>query len=64
MIFTAEEKDTGTRLDTFISDNTELSRSAAARLIEQGHVTVCGASVPKKYALKSGDEIEIAMPEP
>ena len=64
MMLTIEEKDVGTRLDTFISENTELSRSSAARLIEQGSITVRGAVVPKKYALKSGDTIDIVMPEP
>ena len=38
----------GIRLDKLISENTELSRSAAARLIEQGSVLVNGKPADKK----------------
>lgn len=58
------EKNAGTRLDVFISDNTELSRSAAAKLIENGSITVFGNTCAKKYELKLGDEVEIILPEP
>ena len=54
----------GTRLDSAVADATELSRSAAARLIESGEVKVCGKCEPKKYAVKTGDIIEINLPEP
>ena len=41
-----------TRLDVFISGETELSRSAAARAIEDGCVKVNGVAVnEKKYAV-------------
>ena len=52
------------RLDAFVAEATELSRSAAAKLIESGDITIKGAPVSKKYALKEGDEIEITLPEP
>ena len=58
------EKDAGTRLDVFVSESTELSRSAAARLIENGSITVSGKTCAKKYALCKGDEVEITLPEP
>ncbi len=54
----------GVRLDKLISDMTELSRSAAARLIEEGTVTVDGASASKKDTPKAGAEIVIQLPEP
>ncbi len=54
----------GVRLDKLISDMTELSRSAAARLIEEGAVTVDGASANKKDTPKAGAEIVIQLPEP
>ena len=51
------------RIDSFISQNTELSRSRAAVLIEEGNVLVNGKEVSKKEKLKIGDEISISIPE-
>ncbi len=63
MIFTAEKHDTGTRLDAFVSEKSELSRSAAARLIEDGHVLVAGGQKAKNYKLREGDVVELTVPE-
>ena len=63
MICTVSEKDTGLRLDAYISSASELSRSAAAKLIEDGKATVNGKPQQKKYAVKLGDVIEITIPE-
>ena len=63
MICTVSEKDTGLRLDAYISSASELSRSAAAKLIEDGKAVVNGKQQPKKYAVKLGDVIEITIPE-
>lgn len=60
----AEEQDVGTRLDAFVSASGELTRSAAARLIEEGAITVGGKTVAKNYKLRAGDAVEILMPEP
>lgn len=55
----------GTRLDKLIADMTELSRSAAARLIEDGAVTVDGKPANnKKDTPKAGAVIVIELPEP
>lgn len=54
----------GIRLDKLISENTELSRSAAARLIEQGSVLVDGRSANKKDCPADGAAVEIILPEP
>ena len=56
--------DVGTRLDAFVSTSGELTRSAAARLIEEGAITVCGREVAKNYKLRAGDVVDILMPEP
>ena len=63
MIFTVEKEDAGKRLDAFLAEKTELSRSAAARLAESGAVTVCGIKREKKHPLKEGDVIELEIPE-
>lgn len=54
----------GGRLDKMISENTELTRSAAVKLIEQGLVTVGGKPASKKDTPKDGEIIEITLPEP
>ena len=64
MKYLVTEKDRGKRLDVFISENTELSRSAAAKLIEGGNVTVLNKLTPKKYEVQIGDAVEILIPEP
>ncbi len=59
--FTVE---TSLRLDKLISDNTELSRSAAARLIEDGAVLIDGKTAAKKDIPRIGSAVEIMLPEP
>lgn len=63
MIYTVEEKDRGLRLDAFSAEAADITRSAAARLIEEGAVTVDGKPQPKKYSVKVGDQIEITLPQ-
>lgn len=52
------------RLDAFIAAETELSRSAAAKLCEAGAVSVDGRTAVKKDAVKAGQRVIIDMPEP
>lgn len=63
MIYTAGEADKGKRLDAFLSEVADISRSAAAKLIEDGLCTVGGRTQPKKYSVKVGDEIDFTPPE-
>lgn len=51
------------RIDAFIADNTDISRSRAVKLIESENVTLNGKTVNKKAALKAGDTVEIIVPE-
>ena len=64
MIYTVENENEGTRLDAFVASVSDLSRSAAAKLIECGDITVCGRMETKKYLLKVGDTVEVKEPEP
>ena len=52
------------RLDAYIAAVSDLSRSAAARLIESGSVTVGGKSAEKKRILAEGEVVEVTLPEP
>ncbi len=60
---TVTEEDAGLRLDSAIAAFCDgLSRSAAAKLIEDGSVLVNGLPSKKKNELSYGDVIEINMP--
>ena len=55
----------GVRLDSFLAASLpELTRSAAARLIETGQVMVDGGSASKSARLSGGEAVEVALPEP
>ena len=62
--FTAEAD--GDRIDKAVSEASggELTRSFAAKLIEDGACRVNGIVVPKNYRLKAGDEVSADIPEP
>ena len=62
--FIVDKTGAGLRLDSFVAGVTEISRSAAARLIEDGQITLSGAPVSKKYVLKEGDRVKVSIPEP
>ena len=64
LCFEAQGEDIGTRLDQFVATHADLTRSAAARLIEEGAVTVNGKTVAKNYKVAKGDAVEIVLPEP
>ncbi len=52
------------RLDTFLAEQSGLTRSAAAKLCEDGAVTVNGKPCKKRDALKPGDRIVLNRPDP
>lgn len=60
----AIEEDTNKRLDVFISENFDLTRSAVQKMIENGMVTANGLKKEKNYKIKSSDVIEISVTEP
>ena len=63
LILTADQA--GERVDVFLSRSIEnLTRSAAAKLLEEGAVLLCGKPVKKNYKMNIGDELEITLPEP
>ena len=52
------------RLDVFVSQNADLSRSRAVQIIEEGFVTVNDNSVTKNTKLKFNDFVSITVPDP
>ena len=63
MILTADIP--GERLDAFLARAVpELTRSAAQKLIEEGHVLRGGKKAKKNDKLNIGDEVSVTIPEP
>lgn len=57
------EHERGTRLDALIGGlGVVASRSAAAKLVDNGHVLVNGSPEAKRYAVRPGERIEIEVP--
>lgn len=52
------------RLDCFVSEKAEISRSRAQKLIDDGFVTVGGKEAAKNHRLSKGEIVEIELPEP
>jgi len=64
MIYGVKEGEAGMRLDAYLATAADMTRSAAAKLIEGGRVKLNGNIAPKKYSVKAGDEVAVELPEP
>ena len=61
----ANKEDAGTRVDAWLAAQVEgLTRSAAARLLEEGRVTRDGRPLAKNYKLTGGETLAVSLPEP
>ena len=64
LCLTVGAEEAGGRLDAYLASVTDLTRSAAVRLIEEGQITVNGKTAVKKDKVKAGDTVEVNLPEP
>ncbi len=65
MIYSVGEEHAGQRADVFAAEMTGLSRSAVAKLMEQGLITsASGAPLSKNVKLVTGDALSVELPEP
>ena len=62
-ILSVSSDDRGKRIDVFLSERACVSRSAAAKLVEEGNVLVHGKAVAKNYKLTEGDSVSVEIPE-
>lgn len=63
--FTVPETESGMRLDKWLAaEDIGLTRTALQNLIESGNIIVNGKPVQKNYKQRSGDRIEVNIPEP
>jgi len=59
-----ESKESSMRLDVFLSEKTELTRSRIGKLIQEGQATIDGKHILKPGApIKAGQWIELIIPE-
>ncbi|MBQ1531809.1 MAG: RluA family pseudouridine synthase [Solobacterium sp.] len=56
-------EDSGVRIDRYLSDVSDLSRSRVQALVKDGLITVNGKAVKSSYAVCAGDVIEADVPE-
>lgn len=56
--------ETNIRIDVFVAQSADISRSRAVNLLENSCVFVNGLLADKKTKLKNGDKVEITLPEP
>ncbi len=62
--FSVCAEDVGKRLDVLVSEKVQISRSAAARLIGEGNVSLDGKQANKKSKADEGALICVRLPEP
>lgn len=61
---TVAPEDAGRRLDQYLSETCEITRSMAQKLCEEGNILRGGRIAVKNEKLKAGDLIEITIPDP
>ena len=54
----------GKRLDVWLAETADISRSRAAQLIEEGQVLLRGKPAKKRDTVSAGDTVSYAIPEP
>ena len=64
LILQADSEDAGKRLDAWLAEQTELTRSAAQKLAETGRVTAVGKPLAKNTRLTGRETISVLLPEP
>ncbi len=62
--FSVSEEERGRRLDVFLSERGNMTRSAAVRLIENEDVLVGGKAAAKNRKLSVGEVVEAEIPDP
>lgn len=61
----ANKEDAGARVDAWLAAQfDDMTRSAAARLLEEGRVVCGGKVLAKNYKLSGMETLEVALPEP
>ena len=63
--YIVSQQEKGKRLDTYIpSVDTDITRTSAQRLIEDGNILVNGKNAKVSYKIQENDKISVEIPEP
>ena len=62
-IIIVTEQDTNKRIDNFISEQTDLTRSRVQKLIEQGNITINEKAPKVSYKVQLNQEIKVIIPD-
>ena len=62
-IINVTENFNGIRIDTFLKESTDLTRSHLKKLCDEGLVKICGKQVKANKCVKTGEVVEIEIPE-
>ena len=54
----------GERLDKYVAEQCQFSRSYAQKLIDEGQVTINGRAAKSSQKLNAGDKVAVSMPPP
>ena len=60
--YTVTAAEVGARIDLFLAEHFDVTRTAAARLLSEGAATVNGGEVAKNYKLRLGDAVSLELP--
>lgn len=58
------EETSSKRIDAFVAERLDISRSHAVHLLEKGNITVGGKTATKSQRVKFGDNIKVVLPDP
>lgn len=61
--FEITSEQSGERIDKFLTEKIDMTRSAISALIENGNAVVNGKAVSKNYKLRNGDVVDFEIPE-
>lgn len=64
LVLLVDGENVGARLDSFVASSSELSRSYAQSLLEDGLILVNGKNVKKNYKACAGDVVTVSLPDP
>lgn len=59
-----ESESAGERVDRYVADALEMTRSAVQNLLDNGHISVNEKAVGKNYRLKDQDTVQVVIPDP
>ena len=63
LILQTASEDAGKRLDAWLAEQTELTRSAVQKLMEEGRVTAAGKPLAKNTRLTGGETVSVELPD-